>query len=73
MNNSQEKMDTGIGSSQEQMRTAIFSIRTELEETMKQWVESALSALDHRAQGTQAKIKVSKDQVDTVRRGLEAK
>jgi hypothetical protein len=37
INNNQEKMETAIGSGQEQMRAAIISVRAEVEETMKHW------------------------------------
>jgi uncharacterized protein YbcI len=51
-----KKMEAVIGSGQKEMRAMISSIRAKLEESMKHRVEDILESLDHRTQGTQAKI-----------------
>jgi hypothetical protein len=66
-------MEALIESGQEEMRAAISSIGAKLEESMKRRVENVQMSLDHRMQGTQAEIEVTKTLVDTTQRGLEAK
>jgi hypothetical protein len=73
MNNYQEKMEAAIVSGQEKMRAVISSIWGELKESMKYRVEAILVSLNHRTQGTQAKIGATKTLIDTMRRGLKAK
>jgi hypothetical protein len=73
VNDYQEKMEAAIVSGQEEMRAAINSIWGELKESIKYWVEAILVSLDHRTQGTQAKIEATKTLTVTMWQGLKAK
>lgn len=54
-------------SGQEEMRVVIRSIRGQLKESMKYPVEAILVSIDHRTQGTQAKIaEVTDDFLETL-------
>lgn len=73
MNNNEDKMEAAIRSSQEELRAVISSIWVKLKETMKHQVKDILASLDHKTQGTQVEIEITKPLVDTTWRGLESK
>jgi hypothetical protein len=56
MNKNQERIEAGIRIGQKEMKAATCSIRAELQETTKHWVENILGSLDRRTLGLREEI-----------------